>query len=257
MAAPAHVPAAPASEALEATRGLLRGARLLALVLIASSVWRAAAGAGERRVPVLVGFGAAALALWGATTFLQHRLLFGRHLHRQLVRGNLAAAVAAGADQVALALITSRAIAGDSLAELPAALAFGLLAQITWAVFVALFRAVTAYRDDQEIAAENHAAAISYAGAALALGAIIARAVDGPFLGWKQSLGAYGAALLLAAALYPIRQLIVEGLLLGCRPRWRGGELDRAIGQHRSVGVAAVEAAAYLAMALLALGHGG
>jgi uncharacterized membrane protein YjfL (UPF0719 family) len=256
MAAPVQVPA-PDAEALEATRGLLRGARILALVLIVSSVWRGAAGAGERRAAIVAAFAAVALALWGAATFLQHRLLFGRHLHRQIVRGNLAAAVAAGADQVALALITSRAIAGDTLAELPAAIAFGLLAQITWAVFVALFRAVTAYRDDQEIAGENHAAAISYAGAALALGAIIARAVDGPFLGWGSSLGAYGTALLLAAGLYPIRQLVVEGLLLGSRPRWRGGELDRAIGQRRSVGVAAVEAAAYLAIALIALGRGG
>jgi uncharacterized membrane protein YjfL (UPF0719 family) len=255
MAAPAHAPTTD-SEAIEAARGLLRGSRLLALVLIASSVWRGAAASGEQRPTIVAAFGAAALALWATATFVQHRLLFGRHLHRQLVRGNLAAAVAAGADQVALALIASRAVAGDTLVELPAALAFGLLAQVTWAIFIALFRAVTAYRDDQEIAGENHAAAISYAGAALALGAIIARAVDGPFLGWGRSLGAYGTALLLAAALYPIRQLVVEGLLLGSRPRWRGGELDRAIGQRRSVGVAAVEAAAYLATAMLALGHG-
>ena len=89
MAVPAQVPA-PDTEALEATRGLLRGARLLALVLIGSSVWRGAAGAGERRAAVAAAFTGAALALWSAATFLQHRLLFGRHLHRQIVRGNLA-----------------------------------------------------------------------------------------------------------------------------------------------------------------------
>jgi len=69
-------------------------------------------------------------------------------------------------------------------------------------------------------------------------------------------LRAYATALVVAVALYPVRQLVVEGILLGCRPRLRGGELDRAIGQRRSVGVAAVEAAAYLATAWLVTGLG-
>jgi uncharacterized membrane protein YjfL (UPF0719 family) len=248
--------AASNAEAREATRGVLRGARLLGVVLVATSVWRGVADApAGSRGAIAAAFGAAALALWVGATWLQHRLLFGKHLGPEVRRGNLAAALAAGADQVALALVTSRAVTGDALGELPAAIAFGVLAQVTWSLLVALFRAVTTYPDDQEIAGENHAAAISYAGAALALAAIIGHAVDGPFLGWIASLRAYGGALLLAIALYPVRQLLVEGLLLGCRPRLRGGELDRAIGQRRSVGVAAVEAAAYLAVAFLA-GHG-
>jgi uncharacterized membrane protein YjfL (UPF0719 family) len=115
---------------------------------------------------------------------------------------------------------------------------------------------VTTYPDGEEIAGENQAAALSYGGAAIALALIIGHAIDGPFAGWVPSLRAYAAALGLALALYPVRQLVVGGLLLGQRPRFRGGELDRAVGQRRSVGVAAVEAAAYLATALLATGLG-
>jgi uncharacterized membrane protein YjfL (UPF0719 family) len=245
--------AAASIEALEATRGVVRGGLLLALVLLLSSAWRGSAesAAGTPRWLTALAFGAAALGLWGAAAWGQQRLLLGGRLRRELGRGNGAAALAAAANQIALALITSRAVYGASAGELPAALAFGGLAIVTWGIFVALFRSVTTYADDQEIAGENVAAALSYAGAALALAIIIGHAVDGPFAGWGRSLRAYGAALALAVALYPVRQLLVEGLLLGKRPRLRGGELDRAVGQRRSVGVAAVEAAAYLATALL------
>jgi len=239
----------------EAALGLLRSGRVLGVALIAASVWRgtealSAPGRAGRAWPLLL-FGVAALAMWGGATALQQRLLLAGRLRAEVARGNVAAALAAAANDVALALITSRAVYGDSPRELPAALAFGALAIVTWAVFVSLFRAVTTYPDGPEIAGENNAAALSYAGAALALALIIGHAVDGPFAGWGSSLRAYAAALALAAALYPVRQLLVEGLLLRQRPRLRGGELDRAIGQRRNVGVAAVEATAYLATAIL------
>jgi hypothetical protein len=62
--------------------------------------------------------------------------------------------------------------------------------------------------------------------------------------------------LLLALALYPVRQLVVGPLLLGLPARMRGGALDRMIAQERSVAVGAIEALAYLAMALLATAIG-
>jgi uncharacterized membrane protein YjfL (UPF0719 family) len=241
-------------EAFEATRGILRGGRILALVLLAAPVCRAwldRAGAAPIRIASF--YAGVAIALWAVATFIQGRLLLGRQLQHHAARGNGAAAVATAANQIAIALVVSRAVAGD---EVVPALVFAVLGIVTWAVFVALFRMVTTYPDGQEIAGENHAAAVSYGGAAVALGLVIGHAVDGTFAGWGASLGAYGRALALAAALYPVRQLVVEGLLLGQRPRLRGGELDRAIGQRRSVGVAAVEAAAYVATALLATGLG-
>ena len=56
-------------------------------------------------------------------------------------------------------------------------------------------------------------------------------------------------------ALYPLRQVLVQGLVLGARPAVRGGELDVAIGRDRNFGVAALETACYVggALALLAL----
>jgi uncharacterized membrane protein YjfL (UPF0719 family) len=231
----------------------VRGGRILGLGVLLLPLAR---GLADRPAGARLGGGGAlsaavAILVWIAAGWLEGRLLFGRALRRHLARGNGAAAVATAANQLALALMISRAVSGAATPELPVALVFVVIAIFTWGTFVGLFRMVTTYPDAQEIAGENHAAAVSYAGAAVALGVIIAHALDGPFLGWRASLHAYGAALMVALALYPVRQLVVEGLLLGCRPRWRGGELDRAVGQRHSVGVAAVEAAAYLATAWL------
>ena len=248
MAAPTEVPIS-ASPEIEVSRGIVRAGRLFALVLVVLPVWRAGFAGG---VGVAALFAGAGLALWLAAGAAQRLLLFGRGLRQQVRHGNHAAAWATAANQVAIAVVISHAVYGDRLGDLPAAVAFAALGLVTWAVFVTLFRAVTTYPDGQEIAGENQAAALSYAGSALALAAIIGHALDGPFAGWRRSFGAYAAALVAALALYPVRQLVVGGLLLGQRPCWRGGCLDREIGQQRSTGVAALEAVAYLATALLA-----
>jgi len=257
MTAPAaaQVPPSPDGDELESTRALVRSGHLVALVMLVVSVGHGALAVdGPARWPALLAFGGAALALWRAAAWAQQRLLLGGRLRAELARANTAAALATAATEVALALIVARAVYGDAPAQLPAALAFAALAIATWAIFVALFRSLTAYADGPEIAGQNHAAALSYAGAALALALIIGHAVDGPFTGWTSSLRGYGLALVGSLALYPVRQLVVGSLLLGHRPHLRGGELDRAIGQRRSVGVAAVEAVAYLATAFLVTG---
>jgi len=119
-----------------------------------------------------------------------------------------------------------------------------------------LYRALTRYADNQEVIAENVASAVSYVGVTLALALVVAHAASGPFLGWRASLRAFVVALLLALALYPVRQLVVARLLLGLPARLRGGALDRMIAQQRSVPVGAIEGLAYVGTALLATAIG-
>ena len=64
-------------------------------------------------------------------------------------------------------------------------------------------------------------------------------------------VGGYGLALLLNLVFYPVRQLVVQTVLLGGAPTLRGGRLDVAIGHERNVGMGALEAVAYVATALL------
>jgi hypothetical protein len=50
--------------------------------------------------------------------------------------------------------------------------------------------------------------------------------------------------------LYPVRQIIVQGLILGRAPTLRGGALDEAIGVDRRSGMALMEALTYFAAAM-------
>ncbi len=79
---------------------------------------------------------------------------------------------------------------------------------------------------------------------------VVARALEGDFVGWVVSMRGYGGVLLSALALYPVRQLFVQTLLLRAPLKARGGRLDDGIAKERSVGLGALEGATYLATAL-------
>jgi uncharacterized membrane protein YjfL (UPF0719 family) len=128
---------------------------------------------------------------------------------------------------------------------------FFVLGQTTLHLFVVLFRFLTLYAEDQEIVGENVAAALSYAGAMVAIAMIVGHATEGTFAGWAASLRAYAVALASALLLYPVRQLVVQTLMLRQPFALRGGALDRLVAQERNVGVSAVEAVSYLAAAVL------
>jgi uncharacterized membrane protein YjfL (UPF0719 family) len=202
-----------------------------------------------RDIGRVAGFSVVGLALVLLTGRLGIRLLHARLLP-EVERGNVAAGVAAGAHYAATGIITSRAAVGGSLRDLGLSLTFFVLAQITFYAFITLFRALTTYDDAEQIEGENTAAALSYAGAAIGVAIIIARAVEGDFEGWAVSLRGYGQVLLCLLALYPVRQILVQVLLLGAPFALRGGRLDLAIGAERDQGLGALEAVTYVATAI-------
>ena len=178
------------------------------------------------------------------------KVLLESALAPEIERGNAAAGVAAGAHYAATGWLTSKAIVGTDLRGLGLSLLFFLLAQMTLHLLVILFRTLTSYDDAAQIRSENLAAALSYAGITIGVGILVGHAVDGDFEGWTVSLLAYGKALLGGLAFWPVRQLLVQGLLLGLGFRPIKGGLDTAIGERRNVGAAALEAACYVATAL-------
>jgi uncharacterized membrane protein YjfL (UPF0719 family) len=193
----------------------------------------------------VVGLGASTLA-----GRLGVRMLLGGHLHEEVVRGNKASGLAAAAQLLASALVTSRAITGSELHTIGLSLTFFAIGQATLLLFVTLFRALTTYDDADQIHGENLAAAVSYAGVTLAIAIVVSRALEGDFDGWSASLKGYGGVLLTLLALWPVRQLFVQTILLRSPLHARGGALDVAIAQRRSTGMAALEAASYVATAL-------
>jgi uncharacterized membrane protein YjfL (UPF0719 family) len=198
----------------------------------------------------VAAFGLAGVVMIAVTGQLGVRLLLQSRLPGEIERGNVAAGLAAGAHYVATGIITSRAMAGNDVKSLGLSIVFFVIGQVTLHVFVSLFRALTTYDDAEQIAGENIAAALSYAGAAIAVAIIIARATEGEFTDWATALKGYAGVLASAIALYPVRQVFVQMLLLRAPLKLRGGPLDDGIALERSAGIGALEAVTYVATAL-------
>jgi uncharacterized membrane protein YjfL (UPF0719 family) len=232
---------------------LLAVGEVLGVLLIAGSTVRASAQGSSVASEALacavygvVGLGASTLA-----GRLGVRVLVGKDLAAEVARGNVAAGLAAAGNMLASALVTSRSLVGSDLRTIGLSLVFFAVGQSTLLGFVTLFRALTTYDDAEQIRGENLAAAISYAGVAVAVAIVVARALEGDFEGWRASLQAYGGVLLSLLAFWPVRQLFVQTVLMRTPLLARGGALDVGIAQRRSSGLAALEAATYVATAIV------
>lgn len=240
----------------DAAHQLVAAGEVLATFMVAAGVVKHNVTGASLRADLAwtVAFGALGLAMVQVVGGLSMRTLLRARLPAELERGNVAAGLAAASHLVATGILAARAVAGHSLYALGLAMAFFALALVAHGLFVTLFRALTTYDDAEQIQGENLAAAISYAGVSVAVAVLVARGLEGDFAGWIASLKGFAGVVAWCLALYPVRQLVVEGLLLGARPSLRGGSLDRAIGADRSEGMAALEATAYLGTAL-AIAH--
>ena len=236
-------------------RRMLQVGQVLGVFLVASSAVKGGVKGGAHLVDVgpdafrVAATSIVALALMMLTGHFGIKALLRARLPAELARGNVAAGVAAGAHYVAVSVITSRAVSGGDLRELGLSLTFFVLGQITLLVFITLFRALTTYDDAEQIEGENLAAALSYAGVSIAVGIIIARALEGDFVSWGESLRGYGGVLLFLFLLYPVRQILVQVVLLGAPFTFRGGRLDAGVAAERNEGMGALEAVSYLATA--------
>lgn len=233
-------------------RHMLHVGQIVGVFIVAASVVRNCVHGQDLTKDLLsaAGFGALGLALIGIVGRVSVHLLMRSALPAEITRGNVAAGVAAGSQYVAVGIIASNAVAGSKPRDIGLSLLFFVIAIATLLAFVTLFRALTTYDDSDQIKGENLAAALSYAGMSIAVAIIVGVALDGDFVSWEVSLKGYGAILLLVFALYPVRQLFVQSLLLGAPFALRGGRLDVAVGTDRNEGLGALEAATYLATAL-------
>lgn len=235
-----------------AARHLLDVGQVLGVFLVAAAVVKNCVR-GEDLVSDVGSaamFGVLGLVLVAVMGRLGTQLLLQSKLPAEIARGNVAAGLAAGSHYVATGIVAAHAIAGSKLRDVGLSLLFFALAMVALWAFVTLFRALTTYDDAEQIHGENLAAALSYAGLSIAVGIIVGCALDGDFVSWEVSLKGFGMILLLALALYPVRQLFVQTLLLGAPLALRGGRLDQGIGTERNEGIGALEAVSYVATAL-------
>lgn len=234
-------------------RALVQVGHVLGVFLIVASIVSGSVSGEDPAKDALwvLTFGGAAVVLLELTGALGIRLLLRSKMPAEIERGNAAAGVAAAAHYVATSIIIAKNLTGTNLNALAISLVFFVLAQLSFHLFVVLFRALTVYDDSEEILGENVAAALSYGGLAIGVSLVVGNASEGQFTDWVGSLKGYGLALLWNLAFYPVRQILMQGVLLGARPTLRGGRLDEAIGHERNVGLGALEAICYIATALL------
>ncbi|HZN12400.1 MAG TPA: DUF350 domain-containing protein [Blastocatellia bacterium] len=196
----------------------------------------------------LGGIAAMTLASWA---FARYSRWQGLPLRREIIAGNLAAGVVAAGEFYASAQVVAGALTGDGGAITPTVVfwAAGVVALI---LLTHLFRYLTAYDDAALIKAGNVAAAVGYAGLLGAIGTMVGYAVSGNFTGYAEGFKDFGLMLLVVLLLYPVRQLIVQTLMIGGGFSLRNGRLDREIAEDRNVGAGLLEAVGYFATALIA-----
>ena len=174
----------------------------------------------------------------------------GLRLREQITAGNSAAGMISAAEYLAASYVVSGALSGDSGALLPTVV-FWLAGVAALLVLTHLFHMLTVYDDVAEVMQGNVAAAIGHAGLTIAIGMMVGYAVAGEFTGYAAGFRGFGLMLLVTLIFYPVRQLIVQTLFLGCRFCFRGGRLDQEIAEDKNVGAGLMEAVGYLATALL------
>jgi uncharacterized membrane protein YjfL (UPF0719 family) len=195
-------------------------------------------------------YGVLSIALLVGVTLGSCRFFLGLHVHQELVeRHNIAAAIVVAGSYVATSLTYSGALSGEG-GGLWILLLFFVLGQLALFGITYGFRWLTSYDDVQEIAAGNMAAAFALAGLLIAVGLIVSWAVSGTYTGFFRSLGSFVLSLLDVLALYLVRQVVVDYVVLGGAIRWRGSMLDSEIAQDKNVAAGLLEATAYVTAAL-------
>ena len=174
----------------------------------------------------------------------------GTDLKAQIAQGNVAAGITAAGSYLAVSSLTSGILTGDGGALLPTIVfwAAGLGALI---VLTHVFRLLTAYDDAALISQGNVAAALGFAGLLVAIGMMVGYSVAGSFTGYKEGFISFGLFLLLTLLFYPVRQIVVQMLMLGGGFSLYNGRLDHEIAEDKNVGAGVLEAVGYIATALL------
>lgn len=228
---------------------LLPAARGLALLAVALAVGQhVAAALGDGRAIAAWSWGAAHLVLALLSVPLGARLLNLAYPLRGLedAAGNDAAVLQAVAHRLAAAAIAAAAWGGADAGSLGVSAAFWGLGVAAVALIAAGHRLLTRYRDHEEVAAGNAAAALASAGLHLAISIVVSRAILGQFTSWSESLTGFAIALAWVLALWPLRQLVLARAILGMPPR----AMDAAVAGGRDLGIAAAEALCYVVAAL-------
>lgn len=194
-------------------------------------------------------YGVLGIALLTVVSILTCRLFLGMHVRDQLEDHNVSAAIVVAGVYVATSLTYSGALDGEGGGFL-LLLLFFVLGQLALLGMTYVFRWLTSYDDVQEIASGNIAAALALSGLLIAMGIIVGNAASGNFTTLADSIVSFVLGLLVFLIFYPVRQVVVQGLILGGRLSLRAILLDQEIARDRNTAAGLLEAVSYVSTAL-------
>ena len=194
-------------------------------------------------------YGGLGIVLLTVVSLVSCRLFLGLHVREQLEAHNSAAAIVVGGAYVATSLTYSGALSGEG-GGFWMLLLFFVLGQLALIAMTYVFRWLTGYDNVREIESGNLAAGIAQAGLLIAMGVIVGQAASGDFTTLEDSLVGFLISLLVVVVLYPVRQLVVQCLILGAPLRFRSILLDNEVAEDKNIAAGLLEASAYLSTAL-------
>jgi uncharacterized membrane protein YjfL (UPF0719 family) len=233
--------------------GIQSAGYLMGILLITAAVL---SGEGQGTIigdviPVL-GYGIGGIIILAIVATSSQRFFVSTNALQAVREGNVAVGIVVAGSYVSTAIIIAACVSGEAKGgSFLTAVLFFIVGQLCLLAITWLFRQLTAYDDVQEILQANVAAALSYAGIMIAVGIIVGHAIEGDFVGYKESLIDFAKALATVFALYPIRQFLVQGLLLGGGFNIYGGRLDTEISQDKNINAGVIEAVSYVAAAMM------
>src|SRR5262249_28241658 len=143
-------------------------------------------------------------------------------LREEIAAGNLSAGIIDGAIFFASSQIVAGALSGGA-GSLVSTVVFLAAGVISLFVFTPLFSSLTSYNDAESVKSDNVAAALGCAGLIIAIGIMAGYAVSGNFTGYAHGFRDFGLMMLATLALYPVRQIVVQMLILGGGFSFRNG----------------------------------
>ncbi|MCX6153513.1 MAG: DUF350 domain-containing protein [Candidatus Kapabacteria bacterium] len=181
------------------------------------------------------------------------RLILSGKCMQAILDGNVAVGIVSAGFYIAISKIIVGLFSSTVHGNWLYCLIFLISSLLAFFIITLIFRQLTSYNDVAEIYDENIPAALSYAGSMIAVSLIVERSVGSNFIDYYTSFASFGKAILFVVGIYPIRQWLVQGLLLGGGFSLYGGSLDKEISQDKSIGAGIVEAVAYIASAMIAV----
>lgn len=204
----------------------------------------------DMRGVALYGIGGIIAMTAAGLIFEQYSVRTGVKLREEVAKNNLAAGIVDGAIHFASGQIVAGALTGDGGAIMPTVV-FWVAGFVALILLTQVFRLLTGYNDSRMINEGNVAAALGSAGLIISIGMMVGYAVSGTFTGYAEGFRSFGLMLLVVFFLYPVRQIIVQTILLGGGFSLWKGRLDAEIADDRNVGAGLLEAVGYLATALV------